>query len=108
MNQVGLAISSAGRTITELLTLGVPVVCIAQNDKELTHTHASVEYGVLNLGLGSLCDTNTIGAHIKHLIESQDLRKTLHERALDATRDRSNAAVLERILDTVTSDESEN
>lgn len=108
MNQVDLAISSAGRTITELLTLGVPVVCIAQNDKELTHTHASVEYGVLNLGLGSLCDTATIGAHIKHLIESQELRKTLHERALDATRDRSNAAVLERILETVTSDESQN
>ncbi len=101
MNKVDLAVSSAGRTITELLTLGVPVVCIAQNDKELTHTHASVEYGVLNLGLGSLCDTGTIGAHIKHLLDNEALRRTLHERALDATRERSNAAVIERILDTV-------
>ena len=102
MAKVDLAISSAGRTITELLSLGVPVICIAQNDKELTHTHASVEFGVLNLGLGSLCDVATVGAHIRHVLNSNDLRRTLHERALDATSDRTNGAVIERILDTLT------
>jgi spore coat polysaccharide biosynthesis predicted glycosyltransferase SpsG len=101
MARVDLAISSAGRTITELLTLGIPVVCLCQNNKEITHTHASAEYGVINLGLGQLCDTATISAHLEHLMTNTELRQTLHERALRETSGRSNRAVIQRILNTV-------
>ena len=39
MATADIALSSAGRTITELSAIGVPTICLAQNHKELTHTH---------------------------------------------------------------------
>ena len=101
MGRTDLAISSAGRTITELLSLGIPTICMAQNAKELTHTHASAEFGVLNLGLGKLCTIETIAAHIDHLMTNTELRKTLHERAVYETQGRSNSQVIKEILTTL-------
>lgn len=98
MRKADLAISSAGRTVTELCSFGVPVLCICQNDKELTHTHASARYGVINLGLGSLVDASAVAAHIDRLVAAPDLRHALRERALHETAGRSNAAVIERIM----------
>jgi spore coat polysaccharide biosynthesis predicted glycosyltransferase SpsG/CMP-N-acetylneuraminic acid synthetase len=96
--QADLALSSAGRTITELLCCGVPVLCMCQNEKELTHTHASARYGVINLGLGALVDTQTLAAHIDRLCGSPGLRRLLRERAIHETESRSNAAVIGRIM----------
>lgn len=101
MRKADLAISSAGRTVTELCSLGVPVLCLCQNEKELTHTHASARFGVINLGLGALVDSDAVSAHIDHLIESPGLRRALRERALHETAGRSNAAVIKRILTTL-------
>jgi spore coat polysaccharide biosynthesis predicted glycosyltransferase SpsG len=98
MGKADLAISSAGRTVTELISLGVPVLCLCQNEKELTHTHASARFGVINLGLGFLVDPSTIAAHIRRLIDSVELRRTLRERALHESADRTNAAVIGRIM----------
>ncbi|ODR97415.1 hypothetical protein AUC69_12455 [Methyloceanibacter superfactus] len=97
MQRADLAISSAGRTITELASLGIPVLCLCQNDKELTHTHASARFGVVNLGLGALVDTETIAAHMKRLMETPNLRQILRARALHESSARSNAAVMRRI-----------
>lgn len=101
MREADLALSSAGRTVTELVSLGVPVLCLCQNDKELTHTHASARYGVVNLGLGALVDEQTIAAHFRRLVESVDLRQTLRSRALHETRGRSNAAIIARIMEKI-------
>lgn len=101
MRNADMAISSAGRTITELISLGVPVLCLCQNDKELTHTHASARFGVINLGLGELVDERTLAAHIKRLIDTPQLRQILHRRALYETAERSNQAVMSRILEKI-------
>lgn len=98
MRKADLAISSAGRTVTELISLGVPVVCLCQNDKELTHTHASARFGVVNLGLGELVDSGTLSAHIDRLVGSVELRKVLRSRALHETAGRSNANVIRQIM----------
>lgn len=98
MHRADLALSSAGRTVTELLTCGVPVLCMCQNDKELTHTHAAARYGVVNLGLGELIDPVTIAAHVRRLVESSDLRRVLHARAKHELSGRSNAAIIRRMM----------
>jgi len=98
MIKADIAISSAGRTITELSCLGVPTLCLAQNSKELTHTHTTVNNGVIMLGLGALVNTETIGAHVTQLLSDQDLRRTLHERALAATAGRNNTSIVARIM----------
>ena len=101
MRKADLAISSAGRTVTELCSLGVPVLCMCQNEKELTHTHASARFGVINLGLGSLVEVGAVSAHIDRLIAAPDLRRALRERALYETAGRSNGTVIARIMDTL-------
>ena len=101
MARADVALSSAGRTITELASMGVPTLCLAQNHKELTHTHTSTENGVVMLGLGELVTVETLANHIKALIEDTDLRKSLHDRALAATQGRSNAQIVERIMNKV-------
>ena len=98
MVKADIALSSAGRTITELSCIGVPTLCMAQNAKELTHTHTTVNNGVIMMGLGSLVTVETIGAHISKLCTDGDLRRTLHERALSATQGRNNTSIVARIL----------
>ena len=98
MERADLALSSAGRTITELASLGVPTICMAQNEKELTHTHVTTSNGVLMIGLGRLVSVETLGAHISELIENNELRLRLHERGLAATSGRSNDRIVRRIL----------
>jgi spore coat polysaccharide biosynthesis predicted glycosyltransferase SpsG/CMP-N-acetylneuraminic acid synthetase len=94
-----LALSSAGRTITELACLGVPTICMAQNAKELTHAHTTEANGVKMLGLGNDVSSAKLASIIQALIENFEERRTLSENALKATSTRSNTKVVERILE---------
>lgn len=98
MEDADIALSSAGRTITELSSLGIPTICMAQNAKELTHTHTTPTNGVLMLGLGALVSTETLAAHLRELMSNDDLRFKLHTRALEATGTRSNDRIVRRIM----------
>lgn len=99
MVKADLALSSAGRTITELACLGVPTICMAQNAKELTHAHTTEANGVKMLGLGNDVSTEELAASIQALIDNYEERRTLSENALRATSTRSNTKVVERILE---------
>ncbi len=98
MARADLAVTSAGRTVTELMSLGVPTIALCQNERELTHTHASGRYGVVNLGLGAYVTPNGFRAHIDALRRDVELRRRMHARMLEALRGRSNRAIVERIL----------
>ena len=98
MHETDLAITSAGRTVTELMTQGIPTVSLCQNARELLHTHASSPYGVANLGLGANVSPEALAAHLATLIDDHRLRISMHERMLKAVRGRSNHAIVERIL----------
>lgn len=93
-----LAITSAGRTVTEIMTQGVPIVTLCQNVHELRHTHASAPYGVMNLGLGEHVTEQSLAAHIQTLLREDGLRRAMRTRMLKAVSGRSNRAVVERIL----------
>ncbi|WP_168405692.1 cytidylyltransferase domain-containing protein [Acinetobacter indicus] len=53
MLDADIIFTSAGRTVYEIASLGVPCIVLAQNSRELTHYFASSENGFVNLGLGS-------------------------------------------------------
>lgn len=97
MRRADLALSSAGRTITELMWCGAPTICLCQNEKELSHTHATQNNGVVNLGLGALVDVATLANHVRWLCETPEFRRLMQERARRAVAGRSNAGILERI-----------
>jgi len=98
MEHADLALSSAGRTITELASMGIPTLCLAQNEKELTHTHVQTSNGVLMLGLGKLVSVETLSAHLRELIENTELRFKLHQRGIESTSRRSNDRIVRRIM----------
>ena len=64
-----LAITSAGRTVFEVATLGTPAIVLAQNERELTHTFASEDHGFRHLGLGRDVPTTTIAAEVMRLVD---------------------------------------
>ena len=98
MEHADVALSSAGRTITELASMGIPTICMAQNEKELTHTHVTTSNGVLMLGLGRLVSVETLGAHLSELMTNEELRFKLHQRGIEATSGRSNDRIVRRIM----------
>ena len=93
-----LALSSAGRTITELASLGVPTICFAQNEKELTHSHTTEQNGVIMLGLGKDLSVSNLATEISKLIDNRGLRNTLSENAKRSTGNRSNKKIVAEIL----------
>ena len=96
-----LALSSAGRTLTELSSIGVPTLCLAQNQKELAHTHATEEFGVEMLGLGSSVSEAQLAEAIRELVASPERRQALSQAGLRATAGRSNRAVVQAMLNQV-------
>jgi spore coat polysaccharide biosynthesis predicted glycosyltransferase SpsG len=101
MQQADLALTSGGRTVTELMTVGVPTLVLCQNTRELTHTHASSPYGIINLGLGEHVDVHSLSSHISLLLADPGLLESMRNRALQAVRDRSNKVIVERIMNTL-------
>jgi spore coat polysaccharide biosynthesis predicted glycosyltransferase SpsG/CMP-N-acetylneuraminic acid synthetase len=97
MSRADLALSSAGRTVTELMTMGVPALVLCQNRRELLHTHASMPYGVMNLGLGSLIDLQTVQNTLRYLLEDRELRARMNALMLRATANRDNRRIVRRI-----------
>jgi spore coat polysaccharide biosynthesis predicted glycosyltransferase SpsG len=97
MVEADIAFSSAGRTITELMTTGTPVLCMCQNKKETTHTHAKKEYGIINLGLGSKVSEKKLMDELNKLIGNYALRKRLSSSAVKMIKGRSNREIIKKI-----------
>jgi|MTBAKSStandDraft_2_1061841.scaffolds.fasta_scaffold03295_3 CMP-N-acetylneuraminic acid synthetase/spore coat polysaccharide biosynthesis predicted glycosyltransferase SpsG len=80
MAKADVAITSGGRTVFELAAMKVPTLVICQNERETTHTFASSENGIANLGHhNSLEDEEILNIFIR-LITEQELRQTMRER----------------------------
>lgn len=100
MKEADLALTSAGRTVTELMTVGVPTITMCQNNREMRHNHASSTYGIVNLGLGSSISSEVLAEHIKMFVEDVSLRRDMYARMKSAVKKRSNAAIVSKILAT--------
>jgi spore coat polysaccharide biosynthesis predicted glycosyltransferase SpsG len=99
MREADVAVTSAGRTVTELMTLGIPTVVLCQNLRELRHSHASSPFGVINLGLGEHAGVDAVAQHLQLLLSDAALRREMQQRALRSVSKRSNRAIAQRILD---------
>jgi spore coat polysaccharide biosynthesis predicted glycosyltransferase SpsG len=100
MKEAQLALTSAGRTVTELMAMGVPTITMCQNNREMRHNHASSTFGVVNLGFGVSITDEVLAEHIKMFIEDVSLRKDMYARMKNAVKNRSNSAIVLKILDT--------
>lgn len=82
MFEADIVITGAGRTVFEAALTGTPVISIAQNARESTHSHLSMDCGVIFLGIGDLISDEEIQAAIERLLASAKLRLELSQRII--------------------------
>lgn len=83
MSRADIAITSGGRTIFELASLGVPMLVMCQNSREQSHVVIRRSKGVIELGLGKQVSFVTFEKRLRSLMNSPDRRSAMH-RALVA------------------------
>ncbi len=77
MKKADLAVTSQGRTVFELASMGVPAIVLAQNEREAQHVFAGIQNGFINLGLGKRTDDKTVIQTMRWLIETPNVRKEM-------------------------------
>ena len=82
MFKADIVFTSAGRTMYEICSLGVPTICLCQNDREVTHVFANESNGIVNMGLGIAVEQQDIINEFTKLVEDYDLRIEMNRRML--------------------------
>lgn len=82
MGNADVALSSQGRTMLELASMGVPTILLAQNTREQHHEFGYFKNGFINLGLGKEVENETIKQTILWLVRSPQIRKQMKQQML--------------------------
>lgn len=77
MKQADIAVSSQGRTVYEIASMGIPAIVLSQNEREVMHTFATMKNGFINLGLGKDVNVETITNTLRWLIDTPNIRKNM-------------------------------
>ena len=82
MFKADIIFTSAGRTMYEICSLGVPTICLCQNERELTHVFANEKNGFINMGLGVDVSGQEIIDTFINLVNNYDLRMEMNNKML--------------------------
>jgi len=82
MEQSDLAITSAGRTVFELASLGIPMMVYSQNAREARHVFLQNEPGLINMGHGARASLRLFKKNLDRLMHSQTIRQAMHSSLL--------------------------
>ena len=105
MANADLAVTSQGRTVYELASMGVPAVVLAQNEREAEHVFAGIQNGFINLGLGSQQDDSTIISTIEWLMKTPEVRKQMRRLQLSKDFSKGQDRVIKLILNDLADDD---
>ena len=83
MFKADLIFTSAGRTMYEICSIGVPTICLCQNERELTHVFANESNGFINMGLGENVERQRIIDEFINLVNNYDLRMEMNKKMLN-------------------------
>lgn len=82
MFKADIIFTSAGRTMYEVCSLGVPTICLCQNDREITHVFGNAENGFINMGLGEAVTREEIAEQFMNLVNNPELRGDMNRKML--------------------------
>ena len=80
MSRADIAVSSAGRTVFELAAMKVPSIIVAAHQREVQHTFASPDNGMVFLGRQDLVTDEEIVETLVRLADDLEFRSTLRDR----------------------------
>lgn len=82
MFKADIIFTSAGKYMYEICSLGVPTICLCQNERELTHVFCSNANGFINMGLGDSLEQQDIANQFVEYLNNYDLRLEMSEKML--------------------------
>ncbi len=82
MYNADIIFTSAGRVMYEVCSMGVPTICLCQNERELTHKFVNENNGFINLGLGNDVENQQIIDEFIRLFNNFDLRVEMNSKML--------------------------
>lgn len=82
MFKADIIFTSAGRTMYEVCSLGVPTICLCQNEREITHVFANETNGFINMGLGEDVGRQEIIDQFISLVNNYELRVEMNQKML--------------------------
>lgn len=94
-----IVITSNGRTIYEVASIGTPCISISQNEREARHLFVHISKSVIYLGMAYDVSEKDIAMAIKKLIENYELRKEMNEKLLKFNLKKGIDRVLRLIFD---------
>ena len=77
-----IVFTSADRTMYEVCSLGVPTICLCQDEREQSHEFCSANNGFINMGLGWNVDETEIMNQFIGLVNDYDRRLDMNEKML--------------------------
>lgn len=77
-----LVITSNGRTLYEVASLGIPCISISQNEREVRHLFPQICKGIKNLGIAFNVSEDAIASALKRVIDDYHLRQEMSESML--------------------------
>ena len=82
MFKADIIFTSAGRAMYEACSLGIPTICLCQDERELSPVFCSNANGFINMGLGVDVDEIEIANQFADLINNYDLRIEMSNKML--------------------------
>ena len=82
MFKADLIFTSAGRSMYEVCSLGVPTICLCQDERELTHVFANETNGFINMGLCADVEKQEIIDQFISLVNDYELRLEMNQKML--------------------------
>ena len=86
MGKSDLAITSNGRTVYELTSIGIPTISIAQNDRETLHLFSRYHKGIRYLGIACNVDDDKLLNTIEEIANNDDIRKKMYDEQIKASK----------------------
>ena len=82
MFKADIIFSSASKRMYDICSLGVPTICLCQNERELSHVFANESNGFINMGLGVDVEMHQLIDQFVNLVNDYDLRVAMNKRML--------------------------
>lgn len=97
--QADLIITSNGRTIYEIASIGTPCISISQNEREARHLFVHNSNGPLYLGIAFTVNEEIIADAIKQLIENFEMRINMNKKLLKFDLRKNSERVINLIME---------
>ena len=82
MFKADIIFSSASKRMYDICSLGVPTICLCQNERELSHVFANESNGFINMGLGADVEMQQLIDQFVNLVNDYDLRVAMNKKML--------------------------